>query len=936
MAVDRIELRGLTRWKTDRLEERDNIRDRRERALLGLAFLFVTGNAVAFSIVQVGHLSWAHLWSPLIWVATIIIAHSIISYLIPRRDPFLLPLFAFLVGWGLLLQDRLAPNFLSRQTLWVVIGAITLLTVGIWPRSLRPLQNYRYLLLTGGLLLMGITLIFGVNPSGSGAALWLPVPVPFFGRIYFQPSELLKILLVIFLASYFTEQEPLYRYKQQVAVRKRPARPIHLIESIRNQLPFLGPLLFMWGFTIILLVWQQDLGAATLFFLVFTALLYLATGSIAYVATGLTLVVAAGAGIYFVFDTVATPRFLSWLNPWAYASSHGYQIVQSLIAQAAGGLIGQGIGQGYPGFIPVVHSDFALAAIAEEWGLLGSLTIVACFALLAQRGLRLALKTTSGLQSQAFYGYIAAGITVVFSVQALLIMGGVTKLIPLTGITLPFVSYGGSSLLVSSLMVGLLLYLSANIGHDSPSMPQKVPNPIERDYRRRVEHLTLIILTGFMTVALMMAYWVSWRGVSLLSREDNPRLVEIERRVNRGRILDRDSTVLAESSEFANGYIRTYPIPEVGPALGYYSIRYGTAGIEQALDFVLRGAEDGTWPTVIRDFLHVSPAGKDVKLTLDSSLQERATRLMDDQTGAMILLELDEENQAEVLVMVSQPGYDPNELDLRFEELSAGEPGPLFNRVTQGLYQPGLILQPLILAAAIEDGTLRLDNQVEDPLLPVMINGQIKRCQLRPDDTAARSFSWADMFAMNCPFPLYNLGQQLGEATLDEIFDQFNLTTAPEFILPVAPDPAIPAIIEPGMAAIGQEQMTLSPLQVALAYAVLGNNGRLPQLSLVEAVVGADGEEQENNAMEFDPIKTVVSPETVEAVLRAMPQSGNVRDVALSVLAGPEGNRNTWYAGLSTADPARQILVLVLENQGDPAIGQEIGRSVLSAAGNRP
>jgi cell division protein FtsW (lipid II flippase) len=935
MAVNRIGIRGLARQNVDGFLERDPVRDRRERALLGLGILFVAGNAVAFSFVQDGHLSWAHLWSPLIWLLTVIIAHSFISFLTPRRDPFLLPSFSFLIGWGLLIQDRLAPNFLGRQTLWIVFGTASLLVVSIWPRSLRPFQKYRYLLLTGGLLLLGITLVFGVNPSGSGAALWLPVPVPFLGRIYFQPSELLKLLLVIFLASYFTEQEPLYHYKQKATLKIRPARPSHLVYSIRDQLPFLGPLLLMWGFTLILLVWQQDLGAATLFFLVFIALLYLATGSVIYVVVGLMLLVTAGAGLYFVFDTVATPRFLSWLNPWAYASTIGYQIVQSLIAQAAGGLIGQGIGQGFPGFVPVVHSDFALAAIAEEWGLLGSIVIVALFALLAQRGLRLALRATSGRRPQPFYAYIAAGISVVFSTQALLIMGGVTKLIPLTGITLPFVSYGGSSLFVSSLMVGLLLYLSAEVDRNSESISQKVHTPKEREFWRRIERLTFIILAGFMAVACIMTYWVTWRGVSLLAREDNPRIVESERRINRGRIIDRTNVILAESIETDNGYIRTYPIPDIGPVLGYYSIRYGTAGIEQALDPVLRGAEEGFWQRAIRSFLHVSPGGKDIKLTLDARWQEMATGMMADHTGALVLLELNETNEAEVLAMVSRPGYDPNELDPRFEELSVGDPGPLFNRATQGLYQPGLILQPLILAAAVENGIVLSEDRLEDPLLPVTINGQVQRCRVRPEDTSEQSFIWADMIAMSCPSPLYKLGQQFGASTLGEIFERFNLTSAPEFILPVAAD-AFPAIKDPGMAAIGQEHMTLTPLQLALAYSVLANNGRLPQLSLVDTITGTDGEEKGFKTTEFAPVETVVSPSTVEIILQAMAKSGNVRDVAVSVLSGPKGSRNTWYAGLSTTSPTPQVLVLVLENVSDPAIGEEIGRLILKEASRQP
>jgi cell division protein FtsW (lipid II flippase) len=219
-------------------------------------------------------------------------------------------------------------------------------------------------------------------------------------------------------------------------------------------------LLLMGGFSLLLLVWQRDLGAAALFFLLFLALLYLATGRPAYVVTGLLMLVAGGLFGYVAFGNLVALRIDAWLNPWPDASDRAYQIVQSLYAFAAGGVTGQGIGQGYPGYIPVVHSDFAFAAIGEEWGLIGALSILGCFMLLAQRALRAAVLSTNRLRPRPFHTYLAAGIAVLFSVQAILIMAGVTKLLPLTGITLPFVSYGGSSLVVSGLMAGLLFFLT--------------------------------------------------------------------------------------------------------------------------------------------------------------------------------------------------------------------------------------------------------------------------------------------------------------------------------------------------------------------------------------------------------------------------------------------------------------------------------------------
>jgi cell division protein FtsW (lipid II flippase) len=420
------------------LEDAREENGRREGLLLLIAALFVLVNGAALSLATAGGFRLSHLWAPLLWLLTIGVAHVLLHRYKPGRDPFLLPLFALLTGWGLILIDRLAANFLGRQVLWLGLGTAVLLAVAILPRSLRLLRRYRYTLLFGGLLLLTATLLFGVNPSGYGAALWLPVPL--IGGVYFQPSELLKLLLIVFLASYFEERELLLARSQQ--------------HDWRSRLANLAPLLLMWGFCIILLVWQQDLGGAVIFFVVFLALLYLATGDGRFVWAGTLLLLAAAVFAYFAFDVVAL-RVDAWWNPWPDADNRAYQIVQSLHALAAGGILGQGVGQGYPNYIPVVHSDFAFAAIVEEWGLLGGLSVVVIFILLAYRGLRLAL-----LAQRPFHRYLAAGISILFSVQTLLIMGGITRLLPLTGVTLPFVSYGGSSLLVSSAMIGLLLYLS--------------------------------------------------------------------------------------------------------------------------------------------------------------------------------------------------------------------------------------------------------------------------------------------------------------------------------------------------------------------------------------------------------------------------------------------------------------------------------------------
>ena len=411
----------------------------REALLLLLAGVFVFVNAISLSLAKDGEVLLAHLYPSIIWSVLITTAFFFITYLRPDHDSYLFPIIALLSGWGLVLLDRLAPNFLQRQIIWLTIGMAVLILATNFPRDLTILRRYRYTWLIAGLILLAATLIFGVNPSGQGATLWLKAP--FLWNVFFQPSELLKFLLVIFLASYFDERRRLFLIQTR--------------SGVRRWLAYLAPLALMWGFCIVLLVWQRDLGAASLFFAVFIALLYLATGEHLYVIGGLVLLTIAGILGYFAFDVVAL-RIDTWVNPWPEADSRGFQIIQSLYAVASGGISGQGVALGYPDYIPVVHSDFAFAAISEEWGLIGGVAVLVLFAFIAYRGMLIAGRSTNG-----FNLFLASGITILISMQAFLIMAGVTKLLQLTGVTLPFVSYGGSSLLFSCVMIGLLLNISS-------------------------------------------------------------------------------------------------------------------------------------------------------------------------------------------------------------------------------------------------------------------------------------------------------------------------------------------------------------------------------------------------------------------------------------------------------------------------------------------
>ena len=381
-----------------------------------------------------------------------------------RTDQVLLPAVGMLAGLGLLLMQRL-PQDLARQgigdavlglgqlqLIWLVLALAIVAAIGTVVRSDAWLRLYKYTWAAVGVGLLVLVFLFGREVNGVRLVLAIG---PFAG----QPTEILKVILVVFLAGYLSENRAL------LIEESTRIGPIRL-----PPIPYLAPMVAMWAIALGIVVVQRDLGAALLFFAVFLALLYVATGRRGYVILGLLLFVAGAFVLYEIFEHVRT-RVDIWLDPFADPQDTGYQIVRALYAFGRGGLIGTGLGAGLPSVgtepaIPAIHTDFPLAALGEELGLIGLLAILGLYLVVIERGLRIAAAAADD-----FRALLAAGLAFVVGVQAFIIAAGNLKLIPLTGITLPFVSYGGSSLLANAVIVGLLLALSDR-GVEPPPPPR--------------------------------------------------------------------------------------------------------------------------------------------------------------------------------------------------------------------------------------------------------------------------------------------------------------------------------------------------------------------------------------------------------------------------------------------------------------------------------
>ncbi len=413
-----------------------------EASLLAFPVALLAAGLLMLALVRRQIVDWQTLTGAGLFAAGLLAAAAWVRWRVPRADPFVLPIAAILAAVGQVMTSRLEPGLGPRQGIWVLIGLGAMMLVGLLP-SVDWLRRYRYTWASLAIVLQVLTLIFGQDPNGSGAALWF-----MFGPVNVQPMEAVKLLLVIFLAAYLED------YRELLAVPGRRLGPLQL-----PPVPYLAPILVMVGTALVLFWLQKDLGPALLFSAVLLAMLYVATGRSSYVGLGLGLLLLGFVLADRFFSHVHT-RVLIWLDPWSHRETIGYQLVQALYAFASGGVFGSGLDMGSPRYIPAVHTDFVIAAIGEELGLIGSLAIVSLFVLLVQRGFVIALNARSG-----FSALLASGLTSVLALQALIILAGTLELIPLTGITLPFVSYGGSSVVANLVVIGLLLRISHEDAH---------------------------------------------------------------------------------------------------------------------------------------------------------------------------------------------------------------------------------------------------------------------------------------------------------------------------------------------------------------------------------------------------------------------------------------------------------------------------------------
>ncbi len=833
-------------------------------------------------------------------MGVVFLAHSQLSRLLPGRDPYLFPVVALLTGWGLLTIWRLSAVLGLRQTAWLaIIGVLFVLALrydyahagsGI----LSYLRRFKYVWLTTGLALTAATMLLGTNPLGAGPRLWLGCC-----GVYFQPSEPLKLLLVIYLSAYLADLQ----------VSTTPTRKL---------LPLLTPTLLMTGLALALLIFQRDLGTAAIFMALYAVIVYAGTSNRTVLYASIAIVLLAGLAGYGLFDVVSQ-RVDAWINPWLDPAGRSYQVVQSLLAVANGGLLGRGPGLGSPGVVPIAQSDFIFSAITEESGILGALGLLGLLAILVQRGMRLAMRA-----AEPFQRLVAIGLVAHLVGQSILIIAGNLRLLPLTGVTLPFVSSGGSSLLVSYFELLCLLLISAR-QEETHVFPAETLKSQERTHL----WLSNSLMLGLSVAALGAGWWGVVREADLLNRTDNPRRSIADSYVLRGSIVDKNERPLAQSSGTPGEILRQYPYPALGPLVGYTDRLYGQAGLEASLDAYLRGLKG--YPTLTMAWERLlygePPPGLDVRLSLDLDLQTQADRLLAGHQGALVLLNA---SSGEVLAMASSPTFDANSMEANWESLVNDPSAPLFNRATMGMYPAGNILGVFLLAGSQTPPSTAYEGQ------------SLVDCSLPPTGV-----SWSATIASGCAEPVHALESSYTADGLIKLLDDLGFYSVPRFPVEALSSTKPQTISDPpaylsGVAAdpVTGATLKVSPLQMALAAASLSDAGVLQPARLAMAVQNPQGgwvmlpvDGQPHQALSATAATTTATSMGVkdlpiwQATADIKPPTGT----GAGLSSNPAGY--TWYLGgtLPSWQGAPLALAVLLE-EDDPQKASEIGSLIFQSA----
>jgi len=816
---------------------------------------------------------WFHWIGFVFWCGGYIFWTYSLKKSLNRIDPVLIAVIGLFSGLGILTIWRLRPTFGFRQTAWFLVSIFVSLLMVRNRKQLGKLRKYKYLLLFAGIILVGLTFFIGTYPGGEGPKLWLG------GRgIYFQPSELLKIFLIIYISAYFSDKN------------------IHQIK-IPN---LISPTLLLLSISLFILLGQRDLGTSLIFIVIYVFMLFFIFDKKRILLIGFISMVIIGALSYFFIDLVRI-RMEGWIAPWLDPQAGSYQIIQSTIAIASGGLFGSGIGIGRPNLVPISHSDFIYSAIVEENGLIGGFVIILLLSILLFRGLGIANKAES-----RFSKYLVFGIIVYLLSQSILIIGGNTRLLPITGVTLPFVSYGGSSLLISFIAFSFILII------DRQDMKFQ-PNP-----SISLKMSVSLMAAGLILVSLTTGWWAIIRSDDLQQRDDNPRYLISSQFVERGEILGQKGNIIASTEGEIGSFHREIKYPPLSNTIGYVDRRHGINGLENTFDDYLSGFRGYPASNLWLNYLLYDhpPPGRDIRLTIELRIQQIVDEFIGNHRGSAVVINPE---TGSILAIASHPFFNANELSENFYDWQESEQGHFLNRAVQGAYPIGDLINPFALSY-IDDEQF---NSFEFDFLESR-NSIEQNCMFQSEQEIN---TLKDAVSNGCQFITERIADQFGTEIFIKAYDNFSLGITPDIGLPAFEQGLNHSNAELDDILEGSNPLRASPLGAAYAMSAFSSSGLAPALEILSAV---DTYGQGWIFIDDPSQQRIISEKSADAIANLL-ESQEIAGWEITARGSDSNGTVVWYVAGSRPnwDGTPFVLVLVLEVD-DPESANRIGRQIIT------
>lgn len=808
-------------------------------------------------------------------------------FMYKRCSVLLLNNMCMLLVIGMIIQTRLSFDKAFRQFIFIAIGSVIMLIIPLFLQKGSLFRKFSAVYFGVGVTLLAVVVAIGA--TSYGAKLTISI-----GGFSFQPSEFVKIIFVFFVATMLYKGADLKRVF------------------------FTSCLSAVY---VLLLVASKDLGGALLYFMAYLIMIYVASKKVIYLGAGFAGIAVACVAGYHLFSHVRT-RFFVWMNPTADIDNKGYQICQSLFGIGTGGWFGLGIGEGIPKKIPIVDKDFIFSAISEEFGAIFAIGLIllciSCFFMIIHVSMQMKDK---------FYKLVAVGLAVLYATQVILTIGGAIKFIPSTGVTLPLVSYGGSSMLSTLIMFGIVqgLYMRKAAAQSNSKSKKNEKKVTEKESNREYNVVTYLFIAIFLAMITYFVYFLAIESEDFINNEYNGLQTLFEEDVIKGEIITSDGYVIAETVTDKEGNSsRNYPYANMFAHVTGYSSNVRT-GLEKQLNFTLLRSNTFFVEQLMCDLTNEKKMGDHVISTIRYDLQETAYQALGNYDGAVIVME---PSTGKILAMVSKPTYNPNTIEEDWESLQEGS--ALYNRATQGQYTPGSIFKMMTLLAYMESNPDTFEDYSYECTGEITVHNKTIHCA---SNKAHGVLDLKASFAKSCNTSFANMMQNIDENTMQKLCDSllFNQN------LPIAFESSVSSFVisdndENALkmdTAIGQGKTLVSPLHMAMLASAVCNDGVAMRPCLVEKVENYKGiTVEETKAKEYKSLFNETQVNVLSEYMRETVENGTASRLMKEAYTafGKTGTAqttndlnktNAWFVGYAEKDGREIAIAVVVEDSGN-------------------